>query len=56
MSAMSRRALREHLLKLLYLRDFHDADEFDEQFELYIENFTDIEDSTELRERYDSIV
>ncbi|MCR5331911.1 MAG: transcription antitermination factor NusB [Lachnospiraceae bacterium] len=53
---MTRRALREHLLKLLYLREFHDKDEFAEQFELYIQNFTNIEDSNELRERFDKIV
>ncbi|MBP5331332.1 MAG: transcription antitermination factor NusB [Lachnospiraceae bacterium] len=56
MASMTRRALREHLLKLLYLREFHDKDEFDEQFGLYIGNFTNIEESNELRERFDLIV
>ena len=56
MASMTRRALREHLMKLLYLRDFHGQDEFAEQFELYIANFTDMEDATELRERFEQIV
>ena len=55
MASMTRRALREHILKLLYLRDFHDAEEFDEQFELYIGNFTDLEDASELRARFNDI-
>ena len=46
MEKMTRRQLREHLLKLLYLREFHDLDEFDEQFDLYIENFTDFEEGS----------
>ena len=56
MGSLTRRALREHLLKLLYLRDYYDQEEFDEQFDLYIANFTDIDDPSELRERFDGIV
>lgn len=60
MEKMTRRQLREHLLKLLYLREFHDLDEFDGQFELYIENFTDFdEESPEpgtIRSRLDLIL
>lgn len=60
MGKMTRRQLREHLLKLLYLREFHDLDEFDEQFELYIENFTGFEEGDEdiavIRERFDNII
>ena len=60
MSKMTRRQLREHLLKLLYLREFYDLDEFNEQFDLYIENFTDFEEGSEeineIRERFDSII
>ena len=55
MASMTRHALREHILKLLYLRDFHDPDEFEEQFELYVGNFTDIEDASELRSRFKEI-
>ena len=28
---MTRRALREHLVRLLYMREFHEADELEEQ-------------------------
>ena len=60
MGKMTRRQLREHLLKLLYLREFHDLDEFDEQFELYIDNFTDFEEGDEdiavIRKRFDNII
>lgn len=60
MEKMTRRQLREHLLKLLYLREFHDLDEFDGQLELYIENFTDFdEESPEpgmIRSRLDLIL
>lgn len=60
MEKMTRRQLREHLLKLLYLREFHDLDEFDGQFKLYIENFTDFdEESPEpgtIRSRLDLIL
>ncbi|MCR5685163.1 MAG: transcription antitermination factor NusB [Lachnospiraceae bacterium] len=60
MSTLTRRSLREHLLKLLYLRDFHTADELDEQFDLYISCYTDLsgesDEAGSIRERYDSIV
>ena len=59
MSTLTRRSLREHILKLLYLREFHDNNEFDDQFDLYIENFTSIEneeDTAELKERFVSVV
>lgn len=32
---MTRRDIREHLIRLLYLRDFHDNDELKEQDEIY---------------------
>ncbi|MCR5323290.1 MAG: transcription antitermination factor NusB [Lachnospiraceae bacterium] len=60
MGKMTRRQLREHLLKLLYLREFHDLEEFDEQFGLYFENFTDYEEGSEeiveIRERFDKMI
>ena len=60
MEKMTRRQLREHLLKLLYLREFHDLDEFDGQFELYIENFTDFDQESPepgtIRSRLDLIL
>ncbi len=60
MSKLTRRALREHLLKLLYLRDFHDSNELDEQFDLYMTGFADFdpesEEAGEIKERYELIV
>lgn len=58
MGTLTRRQLREHLLRLLYLREFHEPAEFDEQFDLYIENFAALEneeDVKELRDRFDAI-
>ncbi len=34
---MNRREEREHLIKLLYLKDFHESEELDEQIKLYFE-------------------
>lgn len=34
---MSRRALREHTFKLIFLNDFHNPEELEQQFELYSE-------------------
>jgi len=34
---MTRRELRRHLVRLLYLREFHEADEIDEQNQLYFD-------------------
>ncbi len=59
MSTLTRRQLREHLLRILYLREFHEPGEFEDQFDLYIENFAAIADTdevNELRERFDAIV
>lgn len=58
MSTMTRRQMREHLLKLLYLRDFHSLEELDEQNSLYFELFTDVieEDSAKILQRYKLIV
>ncbi len=38
---MTRREIREHLIKLLYMRDFHDRGEYDEQFQSYLELYGD---------------
>ena len=40
MSTLTRRNIREHLIKLLYIRDFHEAEELKEQEELYFSLFT----------------
>lgn len=34
---MSRRALREHTFKLIFLNDFHNPEELEQQFQLYAE-------------------
>lgn len=34
---MTRRELREHLLRLLFLKEFHEADELEEQCQLYFD-------------------
>ena len=43
MSTLTRRNIREHLLKLLYLRDFYEPVEIEEQNELYFKVFTHME-------------
>ena len=55
MGELTSRALREHLLKLLYMRDFHDPEEFDEQFELYCEDVLDEADTARVRNRYEAL-
>ena len=47
---MTRRALREHLVRLLYLREFHEADELEEQYQLYFDVILPNEDA-ECKER-----
>ena len=42
---MTRRALREHLLRLLYLREFHEADELEEQSQFYFDVILPNEDA-----------
>ena len=41
---MSRREIREHLVKMLYCSDFHDEDFMKEQLEYYLENITITDD------------
>ena len=42
---MTRRALREHLVRLLYMREFHEADELEEQNQLYFDVILPNEDA-----------
>jgi N utilization substance protein B len=42
---MTRRALREHLVRLLYMREFHEADELEEQYQLYFDVILPNEDA-----------
>lgn len=55
---MTRRESREHILKLLYMRDFHESFELEEQNELYFELFTGLneENTKEVEDRYALIV
>ncbi len=56
---MTRRELRDHLIKMLYMREFHEKDEIDEQNMLYLSLYAGITDeaaSKEITDRYDRIV
>lgn len=55
---MTRRESREHIIKLLFLRDFHDREELDEQNEYYFELFSTIdgEDKAVILKKYDDVV
>lgn len=57
MSALKRREIREHLLKLLYLRDYHEEDEIPEENNLYYLQFTDLSEENQkiVNDRYDAI-
>ena len=41
---MTRRELREHIFKLLYLAEFHEAEEIPEQIQLYFEQLDDVKE------------
>jgi len=56
---MTRRQLREHLIRMLYIRDFHDKELIEEQNELYLAEYapgSDEEEKKEILLRYDSII
>ena len=52
---MTRRALREHLVRLLYMREFHEADELEEQNQLYFDVILPNEDA-ECEERDEVLI
>ena len=57
---MKRREIREHLLRLLFLKEFHEADEIEEQNQLYFDVLLPnegkgIDDAKEVMERYDKL-
>ncbi len=57
---MKRREIREHLLRLLFLKEFHEADEVDEQNQLYFDVLLPnegkgVEDAKEVMERYNKL-
>ena len=54
---MTRRELREHTFRLLFLKEFYNDEELQEQVQLYLEDFEDIPDDRkgELRARAERI-
>ena len=57
---MTRREIREHLLRLLFLKEFHEADEINEQNQLYFDVLlpnegTEVEDAALVMERYNKL-
>ena len=57
---MKRREIREHLLRLLFLKEFHEADEMEEQNQLYFDVLLPnegkgVDDAKEVMERYDKL-
>lgn len=58
---MTRKELRDNLLKLIYIRYFHEAEEIEEQNELYFQMFLDPEtlkeeDKSEVLSKYEAII
>lgn len=54
---MTRREIREHLFRMLFRKDFHEADELREQTEFYFESLEEInpKDVTYIKERFNKI-
>ena len=57
---MKRREIREHLLRLLFLKEFHEADEIEEQNQLYFDVLLPnegkgVDDAKEVIDRYDKL-
>ena len=44
---MGRRELREHIFKLLFFTEFHDAEEMEQQLSIYFEDLGDVEDKNQ---------
>lgn len=55
---MTRRELREHIFKLLYLAEFHEAEEIPEQIGLYFDRLGEAKDQdlTYIRTKYEKIL
>ena len=55
---MTRREIREHIFLMLFRKDFHEANELDEQMELYLSQLEkpSIEDYAYLTSRFHSVV
>lgn len=54
---MTRRELREHIFKLLFLTDFHPDEEMPQQLELYLGRMKDVaeKDTIYIQEKYNHI-
>lgn len=44
---MGRRELREHIFKLLFFTEFHDAEEMGQQLSMYFEDLGDVEEKNQ---------
>ena len=44
---MGRRELREHIFKLLFFTEFHDAEEMEQQLSIYFEDLGDVEEKNQ---------
>lgn len=56
---MSRREIREHLFRMLFHKEFYNAEELDEQLELYFENLEKApteEQISEVTDRFNAIL
>lgn len=54
---MGRREMREHIFKLLFLREFNEAEEMPEQIKLYFDEMEDLgpDQQTYIKNKYDRI-
>ena len=54
---MGRREIREHIFKLLFLREFNEAEEMPEQIKLYFDEMEDLgpDQQTYMENKYDRI-
>ena len=54
---MGRREMREHIFKLLFLREFNEAEEMPEQIKLYFDEMEDLgpDQQTYMENKYDRI-
>lgn len=56
---MSRREIREHLFRMLFHKEFYNAEELDEQLELYFDNLEKVptaEQISEVTRRFNAIL
>lgn len=58
MSTLKRREIREHLLKMLYLRDYHDLEDLPEENVMYFDQFTELDEAGRkiVDDRYEAIL